>query len=126
MTRSSKRKDRVAELIQRKLAQLIQQEIRDPRLPAFITISGVETARDLSHAKVYFTILSGDPKETACILNAASKYLRTILARTLETRIVPDLHFVHDESIEYGRNLSRLIDESDAGHPGNDEESTHE
>lgn len=119
MTRSPKQRlERTAELIQRKLAQIIQQEVRDPRLPALITISAVEVSRDLSHAKVYFTLLSGDAVEVASILNAASKYLRTVLARSLEVRIIPELHFVYDESVEYGRRLSKLIDESDAGQPG--------
>ncbi len=58
MKRTSNRLERVAEQIQRKLAQIIQQEIRDPRLPGLITISGVEVSKDLSHAKVYFTALS--------------------------------------------------------------------
>lgn len=113
MTRSPKQRiERTAELIQRKLAQIIQQEIRDPRLTGLVTISAVEVSRDLSHAKIYFTVLSGDPQQATCILNAASKYLRTALARTLETRIVPDLHFVYDESIEYARRLNRLIDDN--------------
>ncbi|KTD22691.1 ribosome-binding factor A [Legionella lansingensis] len=115
-----KRTDRVAEMMQRKLSQIIQQEIKDPRLPAFVTISGVKVSADLGHAKVYFTVLSGDIDLTASILNAAASYLRTALARTVKLRTVPQLHFVYDESIEYGKRLSRLIDE--ANPPNNDDE----
>jgi ribosome-binding factor A len=102
--------DRVAGQMQRKLAHIIQQEIEDPRLTGFVTISDVRVARDLGHAKVYFTVFNGDPQETELVLNEASTYLRTALARTMTARTVPQLHFIHDASVEYGSRLSRLID----------------
>lgn len=111
MSKDFKRTDRVAEMMQRKLSQIIQQEIKDPRLPAFITISAVKVSADLGHAKVYFTVFNDDVEQTAAILNAAASYLRSALARSVKLRTVPQLHFVYDESIEYGRRLSRLIDE---------------
>lgn len=111
MSNDFKRTDRIAEMMQRKLAQIIQQEIKDPRLPSLITISAVKVARDLGHAKVYFTVFNDNPAETATILNTAASYLRSVLARTVTLRTVPQLHFIHDESIEYGKRLSRLIDE---------------
>jgi ribosome-binding factor A len=104
------RTDRIAEMMQRKLAQIIRVEIKDPRLPSLITISAVEVSKDLGHAKIYFTVFNGDSALTAKILNAAASYLRTALARTINTRTVPQLHFIFDESIEYGEKLSRLID----------------
>ena len=106
-----KRTDRVAVTIQRKLAQIIQQEIQDPRLSSLITIAAVHVARDLGHAKVYFSIYDGDPIQTAIILNAAASYLRTALSRTSTLRMMPKLHFIHDNSIEYGARLSRMIDD---------------
>ena len=111
MTNSYKRTDRVAETIQRKLAELIQREVKDPRLPGFVTISAVKVAADFSHAKVYFTVFDEDIKLVGSILNGAASYLRTALARTMKLRTIPQLHFVYDESIEYGNRLSRLIDE---------------
>ncbi|KTD69720.1 MULTISPECIES: 30S ribosome-binding factor RbfA [Legionella] len=105
-----KRTDRVAEMIQRKLAQIIPMEVKDPRLTGFVTISAVKVAADLGHAKVYFTVLNDDKKVAATILNAAASYLRGALARSITLRTVPQLHFVYDESIEYGQHLSRLID----------------
>ncbi|MDI9818922.1 MULTISPECIES: 30S ribosome-binding factor RbfA [unclassified Legionella] len=111
MSNEFKRTDRVAEMMQRKLSQLIHQEVKDPRLPAFVTISSVKVSADLGHAKVYFTVFNGDKKLAAAILNAAASFLRTALARSVKLRTVPQLHFVYDESIEYGRKLSRLIDE---------------
>ena len=112
MKRQFKRTDRVAELLQRELSKLIQLEIKDPRLPAFVTISGVTVSSDLSHAKIYFTILTGDKQETAAVLNNAASYLRTLLAKTIKLYSMPQLAFVYDESIEYGIQLSKLIDEA--------------
>jgi ribosome-binding factor A len=106
-----KRTDRIAEMLQRKLSVLIPQEVKDPRLPKFITISSVSVAADLSHAKVYFTVLDQDPNETQAILNDSAKLLRKALARSVTLRTVPALHFHYDESIEYGKHLSKLIDE---------------
>lgn len=111
MSNEFKRSDRIAGLIQRKLAEIIPQEVKDPRLPAFITISGVKVSGDLKHAKVYFTVLNHDPAETAVVLNAAASFLRTALGRTLTIRSVPLLQFIYDESIEYARKLSKLMDD---------------
>lgn len=111
MSNDFKRTDRIAEIILRKLAQVIQQEITDPRLPSFITISAVKVTKDLGHAKVYFTAFNDDHEQTTAILNAAASYLRTTLAKAVTLRTVPQLHFIYDESIEYGKRLSRLIDE---------------
>jgi ribosome-binding factor A len=107
-----KRTDRIAEMMQRMLSEVIQQEIKDPRLSHFITVSAVNVSKDLSHAKVYFTVLDGDRSEITMILNTASGYLRSALAKSMSLRTVPQLHFIYDESIEYGQRLSRLIDEA--------------
>lgn len=110
MSQNFKRTDRISEIIQRKLAQIIPNEVKDPRLTGLVTISAVKVAADLRYAKVYFTVLSEDKKMTATILNAAASYLRSVLARSISLRTVPQLHFVYDEAIEYGQRLSRLID----------------
>lgn len=107
-----KRTDRVAEMIQRKLAQIIPQEVKDPRLKGFITISAVKVTADLGHAKIYFTVFNDDKDVVVTILNAAASYLRSALARSITLRTVPQLHFVYDESIEYGERLTRLIDKA--------------
>jgi ribosome-binding factor A len=111
MSNQFKRTDRIAETMLRNLAQIIQQEITDPRMRGLVTISAVKVSKDLSHAKVYFTVLNDEPEHAATILNTAASYLRTLLAKTMKLRIIPQLHFVYDESIEYGKHLSRLIDE---------------
>lgn len=121
MSNNFKRTDRIAEMMQRKLAQIIQQDIKNPGVPLFITISAVKVSRDLGHANVYFTVFNQDPAETTVILNNAATYLRTSLAKTLTLRTVPQLHFLYDESIEYGKRLSRLIDKVNDTEPDDDQ-----
>jgi ribosome-binding factor A len=123
MAQNFKRTDRVAEMIQRKLAQIIPLEVKDPRLNGIVTISAVKVAADLAHAKVYFTVLNNDKKLVETILNAAASYLRSALARSITLRTVPQLHFVYDESIEYGQRLSRLIDEANPSSTDDNEEN---
>ncbi len=108
------RSDRVAELIQRKLALIIQTEVKDPRLPKFVTVSCVKVSRDMAYAKSYITVLGGESEvqKAVEILNKAANYLRTALARSIKLRVVPKLSFVFDESIEYSKRLRRLIDEA--------------
>ena len=110
---STARSARIAEEIQRSLAELIRLEVRDPRV-GLVTLTGVELSRDQSHAKVFFTILgSSDAAEEAGRgLQHAAGFLRSELAHRLTTRKVPELHFAFDESVERGVRLSRLIDEA--------------
>ncbi len=125
MSSSFKRTDRIAEMVQRKLATIIQQEVKDPRLPKFVTISAVQVTADLGHAKVYFTVFNEDHEQVALILNSAASYLRTALARSSKLRTIPQLHFIYDSSIDYGRRLSRLIDDlnPEETEQSNDEEN---
>ena len=104
---------RIADQIQRELAEIIRLEVRDPRV-GMVTITGVELARDQSHAKVFFTILGpadaiADAREG---LTRAAGFLRSELAHRLTTRKVPELHFNFDESVERGMRLSQLIDQA--------------
>ena len=104
---------RVADQIQRELADLIQHEIKDPRVGQ-ITITAVEVTRDYSHAKVFYTTLSS--KEDNFLvekgLEHAKGFLRSNLSHRMKLRIIPQLHFVYDESVERGVRLSKLIDEA--------------
>ena len=107
------RSARIADQIQRSLAELIRTELRDPRV-GLITLTGVELSRDQSHAKVFFTILGAASDIDAALegLERASGFLRSELAHRLTTRKVPELHFAYDESVERGMRLSQLIDEA--------------
>ena len=110
---NSARSARIADQIQRELAEVIRLEMRDPRV-GLVTLTGVELSRDQSHAKVFFTVL-GSPSDTGDSLEGlqrAAGFLRSELARRLTTRKVPELHFSYDETVERGVRLSQLIDEA--------------
>jgi len=113
MPRDFPRTLRVAELIQRELAELIRLEVKDPRV-GMVTLTEVDVSPDYSHARVYFTILGNKAQITAATtgLNHAAGYLRSGLAHRLALRSIPHLHFVYDESVERGVRLSHLIDQA--------------
>jgi ribosome-binding factor A len=119
MSRNATRLGRIADQIQRDLAELIRTEVKDPRI-GLVTLTGVEMSSDSRHAKVYFTVL-GEAEATRHAqdgLQRASGFLRSRLAGSLRLRVMPELHFVYDTSVEHGVRLSRLIDEAvaSAGH----------
>ncbi len=115
--------------MQRELALLIQREIKDPRL-GLVTITGCDVARDLSHAKVFITVMGQDDnaeviKQNTDILNDAAGFLRMQLGRAMKLRTVPQLHFNYDASIRRGVELSALIERAvaeDRKHQGDGEE----
>jgi ribosome-binding factor A len=107
--RDFKRSERVAGQLRRDLAKLIQQEIKDPEV-GFVSLSDVEVTRDLSHAKVFITVF--DPEKATTSLKAlrrASTFLRRRLGQELRLRHVPELHFIHDDSVEQGSHIDELI-----------------
>ena len=113
MPKDFSRTRRVGEQIQREMAQLVQQEIKDPRL-GLVTISAVKLSKDMSHANIFFTILNDEQsvEETIKILDGASGFLRHELGKRMQLRIVPHIHFKYDESISYGNELSSLINKA--------------
>jgi ribosome-binding factor A len=113
MAKDFPRSRRIAEQIQRELAELLRTEVKDPRV-GMVTITDVEVTQDHSHAKVYFTLM-GDAsgiKECEEGLSRAAGYLRSELSHRLRLRTVPQLHFVYDSSVERGVRLSQLIDQA--------------
>ncbi len=111
MPKDYARTDRVAEQIQRELAELIRLEVKDPRV-RMVTLTGVEVARDYSHAKVFYTTLQGSDKAVQQGLERAAGFLRSQLAHAMKLRVIPQLHFVYDASVERGAKLSQLIDQA--------------
>jgi len=106
---------RVADQIQRELAILIQQEVKDPRV-GMATVTGVDVTREFEHARVYVTVLESqdDIKQTLIGLNKASGFLRKALAGRLKLRTTPQLLFVHDSTIEDGNRLLSLIKQANS------------
>jgi len=113
MPKDYSRTRRVGEQIQREIAQLVQQEIKDPRI-GLVTISAVKLSRDMSHATIFFTVLDETHpiEETLKVLEGAASFLRHELAKRMKLRIVPHIHFKYDESITYGNELSALINKA--------------
>lgn len=110
---SPNKKVRLAALILRKLSDIIRLEVKDPRLPTFITLTNVEVTSDLSHAKIYFTAFAENKELTTQILNQSAGFLRTALSRTLTTRTVPRLHFHYDNSLEQAIKIAALLKDVD-------------
>ncbi len=116
MAREFSRTQRVAEQLQRDLAQLIQQEIKDPRL-GLVTVNGVKISRDLSYADVYVTLMGMDESEEQVaasikILNRAAGFLRGRAAQKIKLRVMPQLRFHYDASVVQGNYLSSLINKA--------------
>jgi ribosome-binding factor A len=109
MPREFKRSERVAGQLRRDLAQLIQMEMKDPDV-GFVSISDVVVTRDISHAKVYVTVFETDKAEQSmAALKRAAGFLRSRLGQVMRIRSVPELHFVHDASVETGQRMDELI-----------------
>jgi ribosome-binding factor A len=107
---------RVADQIQRDLAEIIAFELKDPRV-GMITITEVQVTPDYAHAKVFFTMLSDDKEAIQNTVNGLGKaagFIRGQLGRRLTIHTLPELHFVHDTSTARGVELSKLIDEANA------------
>src|SRR5690606_21601342 len=105
------RNTRLADQIQKDLAQLIQREI-DVSRAGLITLTGVDLSADYAHAKVYFTVLGAEPETATAALNEKAGWLHSLLFKLLHIHTVPTLHFVHDVQLSRGIELSRLIDEA--------------
>ncbi|MEY2897112.1 MAG: hypothetical protein RL669_1381 [Pseudomonadota bacterium] len=103
------RGQRVADQIQRDLAELIREEVRDPRV-GLVTLTGVDLTPDYAHAKIYFTVIGSESAVAAAGLNAAAGHLHHLLFKRLHIHTVPRLHFLHDESVERGFEMDQLID----------------
>ena len=106
------KKDKMNGIIQRELSQIIQVEVRDPKI-GFCTITAVDMTTDLSIAKVYVTFLGKDfdKRKGMEALNRSKGFIRSLLAKRLTIRKVPELHFVNDTSLQYGNKIEKIIDD---------------
>lgn len=112
MTKGYKRTQRVADLIQTTLAEILQRDVKDLRF-GMITITGVNVSHDLSFAKVFVSVLEDEKApETIIALNNAAKYLRYALANAVELRVTPELKFIYDDSAVRGSRISSLINDA--------------
>ncbi|KAA6187889.1 30S ribosome-binding factor RbfA [Thiohalocapsa marina] len=119
------RSERIGAELLRELTLILRGGVKDPRLGE-ITLQEVRVSRDLSHAKVYFTCFPLDdcgPGQQRLLNGTLAGYLRAQLARRVRLRTVPQLHFVHDDSVLDGERLSALIEQAVADTHGDDADS---
>lgn len=112
MSRDFKRSDRVADLVQREVGSLLVQGLKDPRLE-LVTITGVKVSGDLRHATVYFAVHGGEDRQAEAQrgLTSAAGFLRSHLCKVTSLRIVPELHFKYDTSLDTGERIDKLLRE---------------
>lgn len=113
MAKEFSRTDRLAQQMQQEMALILQREIKDPRLHTMITVSDVEVSKDLSHAKIYVTFLGLEADKVKLnldILNDACGFIRSLIAKRIQARIVPTLRFYFDKSLDEGIRMANLVE----------------
>lgn len=127
MRKNSIKNTRINGEVQKELSIIIRNEIKDPRIHPMTSVMAVEVAPDLKTCKAYISVLGEKDAKEATIkgLKSAEGYIRRQLARNLNLRNTPEIRFILDESIEYGVNMSRLIDDvtrKDSSHEETEED----
>ena len=104
--------ERVNSLIRQEISELLQRQVKDPRLGNFVTVTEVSTSSDLRHAKIFVSHIGSEEEKqkTLSVLVGATGFFRNELARHLRLRRIPELSFQWDDSIERGAHLLQLID----------------
>lgn len=113
MRKNSIKNTRINMEVQRELSEIIRNGIKDPRIHPMTTVVSVEVTPDLKYCKAYISVLGNEEGAKATLegLKSAEGYVRRELARRINLRNTPEIRFILDQSIEYGVNMSRLIDE---------------
>ena len=113
MRKNSVKNTRINGEVLKELSNIIRSEIKDPRINPMTSVVSVEVAPDLKTCKAYISVLGDEQsqKDTITVLKSAEGYIRRELARIVNLRNTPEIKFILDQSIEYGINMSKLIDE---------------
>jgi ribosome-binding factor A len=112
----SHRPERVAELIRQSVAEFLTGNVRDPRI-GFVTVTGVEVTRDLSHATISVSVMGSEEEKVRSLegLDSAARFLRAEVSRHLRLRTSPELHFRLDRGLEHGQRIDRVLRELKEG-----------
>jgi ribosome-binding factor A len=115
----SHRIERVSSLMRHEISELLQRQVKDPRISKFVAVTEVSLSADLKYAKVFVSCMGGEEEKQAMLkgLGAASNFLRNQLTKRLHMRRIPELSFEWDDSIERGNHLLQLIDKISAERP---------
>lgn len=105
---------RISEEVKKEISSIIQNEIKDPRLPNMVSIIACDVTKDLSHAKVYISVLGNEEEKKNAIkaLKSAAGFIRRELGHRVKLRAVPEIHFELDTSIEHGMYINKLLDDT--------------
>lgn len=124
MRKNSIKNTRINGEVQRELSNIIRQEIKDPRIHMMTSVTQTEVAPDLKTCKAFISVLGNaeEKKNTIAGLRSAEGYIRRLLAKNLNLRNTPEIHFILDDSIEYGVHMSHLIDEVQKDAPDREQE----
>ena len=106
--------DRISEEVKRELSDIIQNHIKDPRLPPFVSVTGVRVTKDLKHAKSFVSVLGTEEQKQGALkaLQSAAGYIRHEIGQRVKLRFTPEFHFHLDDSIEHGMHISKLISDT--------------
>lgn len=106
--------DRISEEIKREMSNIIQNELKDPRLPTMISITALNVTKDLKFAKAYISVFGNEQqkKDAILALKSAAGYIRRELSHRVQIRYTPEIHFELDDSIEKGAYITKLINET--------------
>jgi ribosome-binding factor A len=118
------RQDRVSDLIKDEVSRLLLREVRDPRV-GFVTVTGTSISPDLKNVRVFVSVLGDLPAREACLkaLNSAAGFFRKNLFKNLRLRFAPSVAFIHDDSLDRGDRIERVLRQiHEAEHPADDEE----
>ena len=118
------RPERVAEMIKRETADILENQVRDPRVSGMVSVTDVEVTQDLSFARIFVSVLSPgtEVEDILRALQIAAPFVRRQLARRLELREMPEIRFVHDDSMARGARVDELLRKIERGEPVDDED----
>ncbi|MDY2987633.1 MAG: 30S ribosome-binding factor RbfA [Peptoniphilus sp.] len=110
-----KRTQQISEEVRRAISDVIQNKLKDPRVPDIVSVSRVDVTNDLSFAKVYISFFTNEIEEAMQGINSSKGFIKKELSRMVKLRAMPELIFIHDDSIERGLEMNRLINEVNHG-----------
>lgn len=119
------RPERVAHLMRREVADILENRMRDPRLGAMVSVTDVEVTHDLSFGRVFVSVHGSDEEQSSTLstLNSAAGFVRRELGPRLGLREVPEIRFLRDDSLERGARVDTILRKLERGEPIEDEES---
>lgn len=108
------RLDRISEEVRREVSNIIQNDLKDPRLPSLVSVTGINVTKDLKYAKVYVSVMGNEEEKKNALsgLRSAAGFIRREIGHRIQMRYTPEIHFELDDSIEKGAYITKLINKT--------------